>query len=173
MGATLTRVNASLEKTFGQPRLVRGYSGSGLLLDRKRVADAKLDVNAVTEAARSALLAEPGIGAAYTRAEFMSGSKAGAPFFAQMEKSWNKDVSGEVQFVFKANWIAGSSPATHGSPYETDTHVPILMYGPRWIKPGRVDARVEEVDIAPTLSAMLGVAAPSASEGRVLPLPGQ
>ena len=172
MAGALLRVNAALEKTFGQPRLVRGYSGSGLLLDRKRVADAKLDAAVVTEAARTALLAEPGIGAAYTRAEFMSGSKAGAPYFAQMEKSWNKDVSGEVQFVFKPNWIAGSSPATHGSPYETDTQVPILMYGPRWIKPGRVDVRVEEVDIAPTLSAILGVPAPSANEGKVLPLPG-
>jgi predicted AlkP superfamily pyrophosphatase or phosphodiesterase len=173
LSATLARVNASLEKALGQPRLVRGYSGSGLLLDRKRVADARLDAGVVAEAARSALLAEPGIGAAYTRAEFLSGSKAGAPFFAQMEKSWHKDVSGEVQFIFKPNWIAGSSPATHGSPYEADTQVPILMYGPRWIKPGRVDARVEVVDIAPTLAAILGVPAPSASEGKVLPLPGR
>ncbi|MBC7434724.1 MAG: alkaline phosphatase family protein [Bdellovibrionales bacterium] len=167
--AALVRVNAALEKTFEQPRLVRGYSGSGLLLDRKRVADARLDMAVVTEAARAALLTEPAIGAAYTRAEFMSGSRAGAPFFGQMEKSWHKDVSGEVQFVFKPNWIAGSAPATHGSPYEADTQVPILMYGPRWIKPGRFDARVEVVDIAPTLAAMLGVPAPSASEGRVLP----
>jgi hypothetical protein len=38
------------------------------------------------------------------------------------------------------------------------------------VKPGRIDSRVEVVDIAPTLSRVLGIAAPSASEGRALPL---
>jgi arylsulfatase A-like enzyme len=38
------------------------------------------------------------------------------------------------------------------------------------VKPGRSDARVEVVDIAPTLAGMLGVEAPAQSEGRVLPL---
>jgi len=49
--------------------------------------------------------------------------------------------------------------------------VPIMFYGPPWVKPGRVDSRVEVVDIAPTLARMLRVAAPPASEGKVLPLP--
>jgi arylsulfatase A-like enzyme len=35
---------------------------------------------------------------------------------------------------------------------------------------GRVDRRVEVVDIAPTLAALLGVAAPVTAEGQVLPL---
>jgi arylsulfatase A-like enzyme len=66
---------------------------------------------------------------------------------------------------------SSSSNTTHGSPHAYDTHVPILMYGPAWIKPGRVDQRVEVVDIAPTLARLLGVAAPAASEGTPLPLP--
>ena len=44
------------------------------------------------------------------------------------------------------------------------TPTPILMYGPRWIKPGRVDQRVV-VDIAPTLARLL-VDAPAAAEER-------
>ena len=44
------------------------------------------------------------------------------------------------------------------------------MYGPRWIKAAKVDQRVEVADIAPTLAALLGVAAPSSSEGKPLPL---
>ena len=59
---------------------------------------------------------------------------------------------------------------THGSPHPYDTQVPILVYGPRWVKPGRIDTRVEVADIAPTLSRILGVRAPSSSEGRPLPL---
>jgi hypothetical protein len=35
-----------------------------------------------------------------------------------------------------------------------------------------VDSRVEVADIAPTLARLLGVPAPSASEGKLLPLAG-
>ena len=52
-----------------------------------------------------------------------------------------------------------------------DTQVPILVYGPKWVKAGRVDSAVEVVDIAPTLARWLHVPAPSAAEGKLLPLP--
>ena len=74
----------------------------------------------------------------------------------------------------KPYWIMDSgynSGTTHGSPHAYDTHVPILFWGPRWIGAGRVDARVEVADIAPTLARLLGIAVPAASEGSPLPLP--
>ena len=65
---------------------------------------------------------------------------------------------------------SSTSSTTHGSPHPYDTHVPILFYGPAWITPGRVDSRVEVVDIAPTLSQLLGIPVPAASEGSLLPV---
>ncbi len=125
----------------------------------------------MADAARVLLLAEPGFAAAFTRAELLSGSRAGEPLFDAMRKSWHADVSGDVQYALRPNWMyAGRAVATHGSPYAYDTHVPILGYGPRWIGRGRVDARVEVVDIAPTLAKLLGIDAPAASEGKPLPL---
>ena len=114
------------------------------------------------------------VAAAYTRRELESGSRAGAPLFDQMRRTWHKDVSGDVQFALKPFWMATSSSnylTTHGSPHPYDTQVPILVYGPRWVKAGRIDARVEVADIAPTLARLLRVPAPSSSEGRPLPLP--
>ena len=88
-----------------------------------------------------------------------------------MRKTWNREVSGDVQYALKPYWMFGSSTniATHGSPYPYDTQVPILMWGPRWVKPGAVASRVEVADIAPTLAQVLGIPAPPASEGRPLP----
>ena len=74
--AALGRVNAELERRFGLPRLAT-YSGAGLLLDRRRMAQAGLASDAVAEAARNALAAEAGIAVAYTRAEMLSGSGFG------------------------------------------------------------------------------------------------
>jgi arylsulfatase A-like enzyme len=65
---------------------------------------------------------------------------------------------------------SSTNVTTHGSPYEYDTHVPLLVWGPRWVKAGPVAQRVEVADIAPTLARILGVAAPAASEGLPLPL---
>lgn len=168
----LWRVNTGLEKRFGEGKWTAGFSGSSLLFDKKLIAQKQADPNALAEEARTLLLAEPGFAAAYTRRELASASRAGAPFFDQIRKSWHADVSGDVQYSLKPGWMFGNTVATHGSPHPYDTQVPILMYGPAWIKPGRIDARVEVVDIAPTLSRLLRIAPPSAAEGKLLPLQG-
>lgn len=171
----LARVNAELESRFATPKLAPFISAStAVVLDRKLIAQKGLDFDAVAEAARAALLAEPAVAAAYTRRELETSSRAGAPFFDAMRRTWHKEVSGDVQYAYKPYWIATSSSgyiATHGSPHPYDTHVPILLYGPKWVKAGRVDERVEVADIAPTLARLLGIPAPVASEGRPLPLP--
>lgn len=166
----LERINAGLELRFGPGRWA-GYSGSSLLIDKKLLAQTKADASTVIEEARKLLLAEPAIATAYTRRELESGSRAGEPLFAASEKSWHREVSGDIQYTLKPNWMfGGSTGATHGSPYDYDNHVPLLMYGPAWIKPGRVDSRVHMSDLAPTLSGILRIATPSLSEGRLLPL---
>ena len=168
---TLSRINQGLEAQFGPGKWVLGNSGSALLLDKPLLASKDQSAQAVADAARVLLLAEPGFAAAFTRAELLSGSRAGEPLFDAMRKSWHADVSGDVQYALRPNWMyAGRAVATHGSPYAYDTHVPILGYGPRWIGRGRVDSRVEVVDIAPTLAKLLGIDAPAASEGKPLPL---
>ena len=163
-------VNAALEQRFQAPKLVVGASASALLLDRRQLAARGLALDTVAEAAREALLAQPAIAAAYTRQELASGSRAGAPLFDGMRNTWHPDVSGDVQYALQPYWMFGNAGTTHGSPYEYDTHVPLLAWGPRWVKAGRRDARVEIADLAPTLAAILRVPPPGGSEGRPLRL---
>jgi predicted AlkP superfamily pyrophosphatase or phosphodiesterase len=169
----LQRINAGLVQRFGEGRWAIGYSAASLLLNRKLIAARQLDLDTVAEEARKLLLAQPGFGTAYTRRELLAASRVGAPFFEASRDAWHPDVSGEVQFTLKPYWMFGSSTSvtTHGSPHPYDQQVPILLYGPRWVKPGRVDTPVQVVDLAPTLARILHVPAPSSSEGRLLPLP--
>jgi predicted AlkP superfamily pyrophosphatase or phosphodiesterase len=169
----LARMNQGLAGQFGAGSWVKYISGRSFILDRKLAAERAVDLATLTEATRRLALAEPGILVAYTHAELESGSRKGQPYFEAMQKAWNRELSGDVDFALKPYWLigTGTTGTTHGSPHRYDTHVPILFYGPAWIRPGRVDARVEEVDIAPTLSRMLGIPAPSAAEGKPLPLP--
>nr|WP_240980301.1 alkaline phosphatase family protein [Ramlibacter agri] len=171
-GSTMVgRVNAALAARFQADKLVAGTSASALLLDRRLLAAQGLAPDEVAAAAREALLAQPGIAAAYTRQELASGSRAGAPFFAAMQRSWNAGRSGDVQYVTKPFWMFGTAGATHGSPYEEDTHVPLLLWGPAWVRAGHAAQPVDMVDVAPTLANLLRLPPPAASEGRPLPLP--
>lgn len=167
----IARVNAALQRKFGPGAWIRYISAQGLVFDKSLIAKSGADVRAVSEEARRALLAEPGIAVAYTREELETGSRAGQPHFDAMRKTWHRELSGDLQFALKPYWMmSSSSRATHGSPHPYDTHVPILLYGPAWVKPGRHDERVEVIDIAPTLAHVLGVPAPAASEGKLLPV---
>ena len=71
--------------------------------------------------------------------------------------------------IAKPFWIPtyGKGGTTHGSPYNYDTHVPMLFYG-QGVKPGRYDDEFYITDIAPTLAAILRVEFPSGCIGKPL-----
>jgi hypothetical protein len=168
---TLAKMNKALAEKHGEGKWVKHISARAFVIDRKLAAEKNVDVNVLMEEVRTLALAEPGIMAAYTRPEFESMSKTGQPWFDQMEKSFNRERSGDVEFALKPYWMTTTSnAATHGSPHPYDTNIPMLFYGPSWVKPGRREGRVEEIDVAPTIAQILGVPAPSAAEGKPLPI---
>ena len=168
----LGRLNAGLEAKFGEGKWAIGFSGSSLLLDKKLLATKNTSRTAVAGEAKALLLAEPAIAVAYTREELVANQLNGALLFKPLRQSWHPDVSGDVQYALKPNWMFSSATAvaTHGSPYDYDSHVPLLVYGPKWYAPGKIDTRVEITSIAPTVAQLLGVARPEAAEAATLPL---
>jgi predicted AlkP superfamily pyrophosphatase or phosphodiesterase len=168
----IARVNAGLTKRFGEGNWVVGIASQNVLLNRGVFAARKVDPAEVYEETRKLLLSERGVAAVYTRSEMEGNTRAGSLLFDAMRRSWNRDVSGDLQIALKPYWMfsSGTTGTTHGSPHSYDTHVPILLYGPAWVPAGRVDTNVEVKDIAPTLARILGIPAPSASEGKPLPM---
>lgn len=78
------------------------------------------------------------------------------------------DLQAELTLTFKEGYYWFTTRyATHGSPHDLDAHIPILFMGPA-IKPGRYDAMVRSVDIAPTLAAIVGVDPIEPVDGKVL-----
>jgi hypothetical protein len=71
-----------------------------------------------------------------------------------------------VLYVLEPYYILGSLPASHGSPWEFDTHVPLLAMSfgnssleSRIVK-GRFRRRVSPACIAPTVAALLHIPPP-------------
>lgn len=74
-------------------------------------------------------------------------------------------VSHEGDFVVDRNPLYAFM---HGSPWPYDTHVPLLLYGPPFVKPLVWNDRISHQEVVPTLAALLGVAPPATAIGRTL-----
>ncbi len=129
-------------------------AAKGLALDR------------VADALRAALLADPEVAAAYTRAQ-LTGAAPLDEFGEMTRLSYYPPRSADVLFVEKRGYISRAAGTTHGTPYEYDTHVPLAFYG-AGVKPGMHPEQVAVEDLAPTLAAMLGVTLPPEAKGRRL-----
>ncbi len=68
--------------------------------------------------------------------------------------------------------MPGYATAVHGSPYDYDRRVPMMIFG-AGVSPGSSDDRVRTVDLAPTLAALAGIAVPGDIDGRVVYSQGQ
>jgi hypothetical protein len=74
--------------------------------------------------------------------------------------------------VFKPTWFINdfdglSVASTHGSPWRYDTFVPVIFVVPG-IAAQKIFREIATVDVAPTLSAILGITYPSGSVGNPL-----
>jgi hypothetical protein len=56
----------------------------------------------------------------------------------------------------------------HGSPWDYDTHIPMLFHGAPFVRQGRWTAPATQQDIAPTLGAIIGAPSSATYTGRVL-----
>ncbi|RZJ03385.1 MAG: alkaline phosphatase family protein [Rubrivivax sp.] len=167
----LAVINTALKERFGVDKLARSFPATGLLLDEALARGRGLNYAEVHAAAREELLKIPGVAMVFTREQLL-GSDTSTPFLDAMRKSFDPTRAASLQLFLKPNWIHsyGSTGTTHGAPYRSDTHVPLLFWGPGYVGQGDVKARVEVVDIAPTLAAIAGLPAPAQSQGRDLML---
>jgi arylsulfatase A-like enzyme len=171
----MARLNEGLAAKFGAGRWARLYSAAAVMLDDALIAKNGVDRRALEQEARRLLEKEQGVAAAFARGDIEGSSlPPNTPYLAQVRNTWHHERSADVQVVLKPWWLAESRrtyATTHGSAQPYDTNVPMLFWGPRWFGAGRVDGRVEVVDIAPTLAHFLEISPPAASEGKPLPLP--
>ena len=170
-GPSLAAVNAALSARFGVDKLARDFSAAGLLLNDKLAAERGLKFADVQAAAREELLKLPGVAAVFTREQLL-GTDTATPYLDAMRKSFDPARAAQLQIVLKPHWIYSYRPggSTHGSPYDYDTHVPLLFWGPSYVGQGEVKARAEVADLAPTLAALAGLPAPAQAQGRDLRL---
>jgi len=161
--------NKALSARFGEGKWVLSFINDQLYLDRKLIEDKKVDPAEAERIAGEAAVATEGVVNYYTRNQIVSGRMPGDPIARRVQNGFNRERSGDVWLVTKplSFFDEGGLPTTHGSAYNYDTHVPVIMVG-AGLRAGRYNADCTPSDIAPTIAALLGVEPPSNRTGRVL-----
>jgi len=144
-----------------------------IFLNRAAIAAKRLDPQEVEQVAGLAASSLKGFGGFYTRSQLIHGSVPTTPLALSILRSYHAPRGGDVvlwtlPFYFWGKYGEKDVGSTHGTFYRYDSEVPVLLAGPG-VRPGRYGVR-EMVDIAATLSQLLGITAPAASEGAVVPL---
>src|SRR5215204_6023493 len=90
----------------------------------------------------------------------------------QFARGYFPGRSGQIFMVSReGDFLVDRNPLyafMHGSPWPYDTHIPLLLYGPPFIKPLVWNEAVTQQDVVPTLAALLGTAPPATAIGRPL-----
>ena len=85
-----------------------------------------------------------------------------------LQNGYNQKRSGDIIYVLNPSVISYSKTgSTHGSGLNYDTHVPLLFFG-KGIRKGETLQKTEITDIAPTISALLGISFPNGAIGQPL-----
>ena len=93
-------------------------------------------------------------------------------WLAQFARGYFPGRSGQLFMVSReGEFLVDRDPLyafMHGSPWSYDTHVPLLLYGPPFVKPMVWNERVSQQDVVPTVAALLGTTPPATAVGRPL-----
>ena len=112
---------------------------------------------------RDHLVGDPFVAHAATREQLMDDC-SGNEMLHMLQRSFHPQISGDVLFVLKPYAFSSGAPATHGSPWQYDRHVPLMIVSSsQQLDAGGVDSlQVSPAQIAPTICRMLQIEAPSA-----------
>jgi predicted AlkP superfamily pyrophosphatase or phosphodiesterase len=144
-----------------------------IYLNRAAIAAKKLDPDEVERVAGEAAAALKGFGGFFTRSQLLRGAVPHTPLATSILRSYYAPRGGDVVMWTLPYYIWGKygekdTGSTHGTYYAYDAEVPVLLAGPG-VRPGKYGVR-EQVDIAATLSRLVGVTSPAACEGAIVPL---
>lgn len=159
-----THCDAFLKDKYGSEKLIENISNGQIFLNYTEINRLQLSSIAIENALKAELLTYNQISKVYTRTALTSGEFT-TGIAASLQKGFNQKRSGDVCYVLDPSVISyGKTGSTHGSGFNYDTHVPLLFYG-NGIQQGETVQHIKITDVAPTISAILGISFPNGATG--------
>lgn len=160
-------LNSYLGALYGDGVWVESYMNHQVYLNEKQIEESDVSYRTILEEATRFLTHFEGVAFANPTDRISYGTVP-EPWGTLAQNNYHPDRSGDIILILEPGWIVeGNFDTDCQSPYLYDRHIPLIWYG--WdLQPSRVNRTVQITDIAPTLSAIMGIPKPSASTGSVL-----
>jgi len=157
-----------LGKNFGTTELLQNVSNHQIFLNHAAIANRNLSADKIERRLQNFLLSYPKIHEVYTRESMLNGQFEDGTA-SRVQNGFSQKRSGDIMIVLQPSHIGGNrrKGTTHGSPFNYDTHVPLIFYG-KGINRGSSAAETNITDIVPTMASLLGLSFPNAATGKVL-----
>jgi predicted AlkP superfamily pyrophosphatase or phosphodiesterase len=166
-GVVLNAIQTGLSQRFGEGQWVVGKSGPAPYFNYDLIKEKKLTHEEVETVAAEAVRAVPHIYRVYTRSQLLSGRVLTDLVDRRVSAGFHHERGSDLFVVSEPYWLFEARGTSHGTPYNYDSHVPVILMGPGF-KRGRYVGRAAVNDIAPTLATVLEIEMPSGASGRVL-----
>jgi predicted AlkP superfamily pyrophosphatase or phosphodiesterase len=164
----LQLLRSYLNAVYGEGDWVKGYSERQIFLNRTLIEDARIPLEEIQKKVSRFLVQFSGVSSAYPYTAFEANDYNNGNL-RKIINSFSPQRSGDVIVTLNPGWVEkeGNSVTHHNSPYEYDSHVPLIWYG--WsVNRASVSRHVNMTDIAVTLSTLCKVPSPNASQGQPL-----
>jgi hypothetical protein len=163
----INSVQQALTAKFGEGKWIEGAPEEAIYLNWDLIKSMKLIQEEVVREAANVIRAMPNIFRVYTREQLMNGLSMKDQVSQRVMHGYFPRRGADLYVLPDPYYIFGATTTTHGAAFGYDTHVPLILMG-FGIRAGNYYSSVAINDVAPTLSAILGVETPSGSEGRIL-----
>jgi len=162
----LDSLNRKCTAAFGKS-FILAFENQQVYIDMASIRKAGISYVDVQNLCRDFLLSQRGVLDVFEADDINSLSAAGG-IKAKIAAGFFPKRSGELIVQLNPGWTEHAEKGTtHGAPYAYDTHVPLIFYGAQ-VKSGKSWSEYTVADIAPSISAILGISSPGAATGKVI-----
>lgn len=134
--------------------VIRYFFPPWIWLDSARLRESGWEFDKAAESLARWLSQRRGIAYALPRRSIEEGVDTG--IVGLIRRSYRSDRCGDIALYPEERWIFGLTPAQHGTPYEYDRWVPLVLFG-GGILPQRYRRLCSPADIAPTIARLVGL----------------
>lgn len=164
-GQVRARADSALTRAFGKPlqsSWVKNLYLPSIYLDHDHLERKQVNVTAAIDVLERTFSSMPGMGIVARSDELAKGKcpdNADAELCELVRQAYHPARSGEMMLFPKPNWVLGDDVAEHGTPWDYDRWVPLMLIGGP-VKKQSSKAAVSPADIAPTIAAWWGLTMP-------------
>ncbi len=168
--AMYKKIYERLDQKFGKPS--KAWISAGIsfnyYINPEALKERKVSSELVEAEIKDVMKTFSGVFQVATRSEIAKGILPVGELGRQLIRQYIAAINGDVILIPKPFYInKGDAVVNHMTGYSYDRTVPLIIFGPN-IKSGVYSTAAKVIDLAPTLSFVIGALPPATATGRVL-----